>query len=80
MTLVANSGQASPSRSLGGLGPPAKGSPRASDCPAEFATSVNVGIGRTSAALETCLRDLGTSLPAGEATRAAAYVYAEAAS
>ncbi len=32
------------------------------------------------AALETCLRDLGVSLPAGEATRAAAAVYAEAAS
>ena len=31
------------------------------------------------AALETCLRDLGVSLPAGEATRAAAAVYAEAA-
>jgi alanine-glyoxylate transaminase / serine-glyoxylate transaminase / serine-pyruvate transaminase len=32
------------------------------------------------AALETCLRDLGVSLPAGEATRAAAAVYADAAS
>jgi len=32
------------------------------------------------AALEICLRDLGVSLPAGEATRAAAAVYAEAAS
>ncbi|MHB1557051.1 MAG: pyridoxal-phosphate-dependent aminotransferase family protein [Isosphaeraceae bacterium] len=30
-------------------------------------------------ALETCLRDLGVSLPAGEATRAAAAVYADAA-
>ncbi len=32
------------------------------------------------AALETCLRDLGVSLPAGEATRSAAAVYAEASS
>ncbi len=31
------------------------------------------------AALETCLRDLGVSLPAGEATHAASAVYAEAA-
>jgi hypothetical protein len=40
-----NSPRGSPRRSLGRLGPPAKGTPRVSDASAEFATSVNVGFG-----------------------------------
>jgi hypothetical protein len=45
VTLVANSRWGSPSRSLGRIGPPAKGTPRALDAPAEFATSVNSDTG-----------------------------------
>jgi hypothetical protein len=44
-TLVGNSLWGSPSRSLRRIGPPAKGTTRALDPPAEFATSVTVGSG-----------------------------------